>query len=84
MTKPQPDPLRGLKWPPGEPEPARHSFGFEGDGPIASFDAWQQAMERKAAAQARERKRLGLEPADFVDYGCEGEPKPPNAKPTDA
>jgi hypothetical protein len=65
------------KWPPGSPQPARRSFAFD-DGPVTSFDDYEAAMQRKAAAQARERARLGLEPADFVDFGCEGEPRKPD------
>jgi hypothetical protein len=56
---------------------ARRSFAFDDGDLITSFDVWKAAQERKAAAQAAERKRLGLPPADFVDFGCEGEPRKP-------
>jgi len=81
MTKPQPDPLKGLKWPPGAGEPQQKSRGwnFGGDGPAASFDEYQNRLEAKRRAQARERERLGLPPADFVDFGTMGEPKPPES-----
>ena len=77
--KPPNDPLHGLKWPPGEPQPARKGFACDDGSVITSFDAREAAMERKAAAQARERARLGLPPADFVDFGCQGEPRKPDA-----
>ena len=57
---------------------ARLGSGFGDEGPVG-YDEYMRAVENKAAAQARERARLGLESADFVDYGCEGEPKPPGS-----
>jgi hypothetical protein len=76
MTEPKAFPSLG-KWPPGAGEPQQKSrtWDFCNDGPIASFDVWERAMQRKVAAQAAERKRLGLPPADIVDFGCQGEPK---------
>jgi hypothetical protein len=72
------DKSKGLRWPPGEPRKPTRSFAFDdSDGPISSYDAWEAAMQRKAAAQARERARLGLPEADYIDYGIAGEPKKP-------
>jgi hypothetical protein len=53
---------------------ARISGG--GDGLITDFDTYQRAIETKRAAQAKARREAGLESAPFVDFGCEGEPKP--------
>lgn len=72
-----PKPFPGLKWPPGEPQPSRRSFAFGDDGLITSFDDYSAAVEAKKRAQARERERLGLPPADFVDFGLQGEPRKP-------
>jgi len=74
------NPVKGLRWPPGagEDRPKIRSWNFGNDGPAASFDEYQNRLEAKQRAQAQARARLGLPPADFVDYGCEGEPKPPD------
>lgn len=42
---------------------------------ITNLDDYEAAVEAKKRAQARARKDHGLEPAPFVNSGCQGEPK---------
>jgi hypothetical protein len=48
--------------------------GFGDEGPVG-YDEWEAAQKRKAEAQAKERKRFGLAPSDYVAEGLKGEPK---------
>lgn len=39
------------------------------DGGPGGYDAWEAADRRKRARQAERRRRLGLEPAPYVESG---------------